>query len=102
MENSTLDHVTLEEKLALEQVLKEMRAKKGNGNAIKGDANSKEENFYRDLKSSTSKDVPKISHDEMELLKFCHDRDMKLFIKEEFEKNPIDYSKLTNDPSWMA
>ena len=30
MEN-TLDHVTLEEKLALEQLLKDMRAKKENG-----------------------------------------------------------------------
>ena len=101
MEN-TLEHVTLEEKLALEQLLKEMRAKKKMENTIKGNANLKEENFYRDLKSLTSKNVPKISHDEMELLKFCHERDMKKFIKEEFEKNPIDYSKLANDPSWMA
>ena len=101
MEN-TLEHVTLEEKLALEQLLKDMRAKKKMENTIKGDANLKEENFYTDLKSLTSKNVPKISHDEMELLKFCHERDMKKFIKEEFEKNPIDYSKLANDPSWMA
>ena len=47
MEN-TLDHVTLEEKLALEQLLKDMRAKKKMENTIKGDANLKEENFYRD------------------------------------------------------
>lgn len=101
MENSTLDHVTLEEKLALEQILKEMRAKKKIENEKK-DLDSREEQFFKDIKLINRKNAPKITHDEMELLKFCHGRDMKKFIKEEFEENPIDYSKLANDPSWMG
>lgn len=31
----------------------------------------------------------KLSEAEMDLVRFCHGRDMKAFIKEEFEKHPI-------------
>lgn len=101
MGNSTLDHVTLEEKLALEQILKEMRAKKKIENETNEtrDLYPREEQFFKDIKLINSKNAPKITHDEMELLKFCHGRDMKKFIKEEFEKNPIDYSCFESDPS---
>lgn len=33
--------------------------------------------------------IPKITRAEREILEFCHGRDMKKFIKEEFEKHPI-------------
>ena len=33
--------------------------------------------------------VPKLSYEERKLLEFCHGRDMKQFLKEEFEKHPI-------------
>lgn len=32
---------------------------------------------------------PKLNREEYDILKFCHERDMKQFLKEEFEKHPI-------------
>ena len=40
------------------------------------------------MKSGIMK-VPKITRDEYEVLKFCHERNMRQFLKEEFEKHPI-------------
>lgn len=34
-------------------------------------------------------DIPKINRSEYEVLKFCHNRNMKDFLREEFEKHPI-------------
>jgi hypothetical protein len=33
--------------------------------------------------------VPKLSSMERQILEFCHNRDMKEFLREEFEKHPI-------------
>lgn len=46
-------------------------------------------NYYGKLKK-----VPKISNAEYEILEFCHNRNMKEFLREEFEKHPI---KLDDD-----
>lgn len=34
-------------------------------------------------------EISKLNRHEMDLLKFCHETDMKSFLKEEFEKHPI-------------
>lgn len=33
--------------------------------------------------------IPKLNKDEMSLLEFCHNTDMRAFLKEEFTKHPI-------------
>lgn len=33
--------------------------------------------------------IPKLNEDEMDVLRFCHDRDMVQFLKEEFTRHPI-------------
>lgn len=119
MENCDLNHITLEEKLALEQMLKEMREQKQKererehetvaphgfyhtscANPMPLDENAK---FMTDLTQiGKTKKAPQLTKEEMNLLEFCHNTDMHKFIKEEFTKNKIDYSKLENDPTWMA
>lgn len=37
--------------------------------------------------------IKKLDESEMDVLKFCHGRDMKEFIREEFKKNPIIYDE---------
>lgn len=115
MENIDLNHVTLEEKLALEQMLKSMRAEKEReriGLAMHSITNTPKPNpiplsedakFMADFNSiGKTKKAPQLTKEEMNLLEFCHNTDMHKFIKEEFAKNKIDYSKLENDPTWMA
>lgn len=46
------------------------------------------ERAIRDLKMGLKK-VPKLTKDEYDVLAFCHGRDMRQFLKEEFEKHPI-------------
>lgn len=41
-----------------------------------------------ELKSGLRK-APKITRDEYEVLEFCHNRNMKEFLREEFRKHPI-------------
>lgn len=41
-------------------------------------------------------EIPKLNRQEMDLLKFCHETDMKSFLKEEFEKHPINLKKDAN------
>ena len=38
----------------------------------------------------------KLTEAEMDLVRFCHGRDMKAFLKEEFEKHPIKYDEEGN------
>ena len=47
-----------------------------------------DERFEAALKSVCIK-PPKLNSAEFEILEFCHGRDMRKFLKEEFEKHPI-------------
>ena len=47
-----------------------------------------DERFEAALKSVRIK-PPKLNSAEFEILEFCHSRDMREFLKEEFEKHPI-------------
>lgn len=38
--------------------------------------------------------IPKLSENEMEVLRYCHNHDMMAVLREEFEKNPIDQSSM--------
>lgn len=49
---------------------------------------SRFEQAIRELKQGIRK-APKLTRDEYEVLAFCHGRDMRQFLKEEFEKHPI-------------
>jgi len=53
----------------------------------------KDELFERDLEQLRLKyrmgQIPKINAAERGILEFCHQRDMKEFLREEFEKHPI-------------
>ena len=57
-----------------------------NLNEAAGDARF--EAAIREMKMGVRK-VPKLTRDEYEVLQFCHNRDMRQFLKEEFEKHPI-------------
>lgn len=46
------------------------------------------ERAIRELKQGIRK-APKLTREEYEVLAFCHGRDMRQFLKEEFEKHPI-------------
>ena len=91
MENIDLNNITPKERTILEEVTRNLTNPE------------KESTFINKLKAErVSKNIPMINQDEMELLRFCHERDMRKFLREEFTNNPIDYSKLANDPTWMA
>lgn len=55
--------------------------------------NEREEQFYKDLEQLKLKyktgQIPKLNSSERKILEFCHERDMTAFLKEEFEKHPI-------------
>lgn len=55
--------------------------------------NYKEQQFERDLDrlrmDYKAGKIPKINAAERKILEFCHERDMKEFLREEFEKHPI-------------
>lgn len=51
------------------------------------EADARFEQAIRNLKAGGK--VPKLNSFERQLLEFCHGRDMKKFLKEEFEKHPI-------------
>ena len=40
--------------------------------------------------------IPKLKNEEFELLKFCHDRNMREFLREEFRKHPINLDSQGN------
>ena len=42
----------------------------------------------RDMKLGLKK-PPKLTRDEYEVLEFCHNRDMRAFLREEFRRHPI-------------
>ena len=48
-----------------------------------------DEKFARALKYGKFFKIPKINKAEREILEFCHNRDMREFLREEFEKHPI-------------
>lgn len=60
---------------------------------------TRDDNFDRMLENNSyfhelykNGKIEKLNNDEMNLLRFCHNTDMRAFLKEEFEKHPIDYS----------
>lgn len=63
----------------------------GIGNYYEGDYSASEERLGRALAEMRLglKKVPKISSMERKILEFCHNRNMKEFLREEFEKHPI-------------
>ena len=46
------------------------------------------ESAIREIEMGVRK-VPKLTREEYEVLQFCHGRDMRQFLKEEFERHPI-------------
>ena len=63
----------------------------GIGNYYEGDYERSEEAFGKSLAEMKLglKKVPKINSMERKILEFCHNRDIKEFLREEFEKHPI-------------
>jgi len=63
----------------------------GIGNYYEGDYERSEEAFGKSLAEIKLglKKVPKINSMERKILEFCHNRDIKEFLREEFEKHPI-------------
>ena len=102
MENIDLNNITPKERMILEEVIRKIR--NTNNETSQNSIDPEKENaFLNKLRAErVSKKIPTINQDEMELLQFCHERNMREFIREEFTKNPIDYSKLANDSSWMG
>ena len=99
MENTDLNNITPKERIILQEVIRKMR----NADSRNLTNPEKESTFTNKLKAErVSNNIPMINQDEMELLRFCHERDMRKFLREEFTNNPIDYSKLANDPTWMV
>lgn len=54
---------------------------------------NKEQLYLQELKNLRLKyklgEIPKLSTEEMSILEFCHNRDMKAFLREEFARHPI-------------
>ena len=63
----------------------------GIGNYYDGDYSQVEDRFGKAMAEMKLgfKKVPKINSMERKILEFCHNRDMKEFLREEFEKHPI-------------
>lgn len=104
MEN--LNTVTPEEKRELENYLSYIREKKNTENYNRYQINeSSLANKLRQKLSELNPDfaikgnIKKLAKEELDLLQFCHDTDMKKFLKEEFEKHPLETPDPTAD--WM-
>lgn len=65
--------------------------KYGIGNYYEGNYERSEETFGKSIAEMKLglKKVPKINAMERKILEFCHNRDIKEFLREEFEKHPI-------------
>lgn len=63
----------------------------GIGNYYEGNYEQADEAFSKALAEMRFglKKMPKINSMERKILEFCHNRDMKEFLREEFEKHPI-------------
>lgn len=63
----------------------------GIGNYYEGSYEKQDKNFNGALDALRLKlkKAPKINPMERKILEFCHNRDMKEFLREEFEKHPI-------------
>ena len=52
-------------------------------------ANRRFEVAVQNLKFAVGRKKPKLNQMERQILEFCHNHDMKKFLREEFEKHPI-------------